>query len=615
MSEVSLDDDDLPQDEQMEELAEKLRPLHEAAGVPLPDEAAKTAPMLYVGTEKTRPPSYKLADELGKLVGGKQLLFIRGGQTVTIDPVTGVCEEMTPHAFVTWVVQRAGIVLYKGKVTDDQTGKQKIVEGDLGVDLARVILASPNFRIRLPVVETINRVRLPVLRDQYDERKDSARKGFRKIELLSEGYDAGSKTFTLIGLHYDPDLDAEEGNAWLCHLLRDFQWGDNLRSKSVFAQYFITLFCRGLFIGRAPFGVFVSNLPGSGKSKLAQLCIEPVEGSVGAPSGWNIDDKQETRKELDAAAQDFATYMWFDDVDRIKVRSTDLNRFITSKTWSCRVMGTGLRFKGPLRAMVLMTGNGLTVDDNLERRTLWVDLFARMKASDRPIAPDRIELNEAFFENEENMKKCLAVMWSMVRYWDERNRPKTKQRSLEGFESWCEVVASIAETGGFPKGLAAYEAPDGGNQEGRDWKLLATALIDSFCIAKKADKAEVTMRDVIRCARMNGLFQDVLQSLDQVLQDLEEKAALKKHKWREVEESAYDEEDPTSFKLREPNAAERRMQAAAWTDKAMDSSWAKRFRKSAVAGQYFPGKDGRMYEFGDRGASRQSKFVLAVVGK
>ncbi len=56
-----------------------------------------------------------------------------------------------------------------------------------------------------------------------------------------------------------------------------------------------------------------------------------------------------------------------------------------------------------------------------------------------------------------------------------------------------------------------------------------------------------------------------------------------------------------------------RLQAAEWTDKSMDSTWAKRFRKSAVAGQYFAGKDGRMYEFGDRCASRKSKFVLAVV--
>ncbi len=606
--------DELPTDNTLEELAERLRALHALAEVTLPDEAAKAAPTLYVGAEKSRPPPYKIADELGKLIGGKQMLFLRNGVAVTIDPVTGTCEEMSPHAFVTWVVQRAGIVLVKGYVTEGESGKKKILEGDLGVDLARVVLASPNFRAKLPVVEAINRVRMPAFRDELDEQGKPERKGFRKLALLAEGYDAHTRTYTLAGGHFRDDLDPIEATDWLAHLLRDFQWGDELRSRSVFVQYFISLFCRGLYIGRAPFGVFVSNLPGSGKSKLAQLCIEPVEGAVGAPSGWNIEDKQETRKEMDAVAQDFASYLWFDDVDRIKVRSTDLNRFVTSKTWACRVMGTSQRFKGPLKALVLMTGNGLTVDDNLERRTLWVDLFARMKASERPIAADRIELNEQFFEDEANMKHCLAVMWSMVRYWDEADRPRTKQRSIEGFDSWCEVVASIADCCGFKKGLAPYEAPDGGNQEGREWKLLATALIDQYCIARKADKAEVTMRDVIRVARLHGLFQDVLSSLDQVLADLEERVAMKKFKWREVEQHDYEDEDPTSFKLREATGEEKRLQAAEWTDKSMDSTWAKRFRKSAVAGQFFTGKDGRMYEFGDRGASRKSKFVLAAVG-
>ena len=617
MSDPTLDDDDeeLTADEQMVELAERLKPMHEAAGVPVPDKAAMTAPMVYVGTEKARPPSYELADELGKLVGAKSVLFMRNRVLVTIDPVTGVCEEMSAETFATWVVQVCGLILYKGKQVDEQTGRMKIVKGDLGVGMARVILASPNFRIRMPVVEAINRVRLPVFRDVKDERKDEKRKGFRKIELLPEGYDAASKTYTLIGLHWDQELDVTKANEWLCHLLRDFQWGDEMRSRSVFVQFFISLFCRGLYIGRAPFGVFVSNLPGSGKSKLAQLCIEPVEGAVGAPSGWNIDDKQETRKEMDAAAQDYAAYMWFDDVDRIKVRSTDLNRFISSKTWSCRVIGTGRRFNGPLRAMVLMTGNGLTVDDNLERRALWIDLFARQAAKDRSISKDRIELNEAFFEDTQNMAMCLAVQYAMIRHWDNLGRPRTKQRFIESFESWSEIVAGISEANGFGNGLAPYEAPDGGNQEGKEWKLLAVALIDKHCIEKKADKAEVTMRDVIKMARLQGLFQDVLNSLDAVVSDLERQVTLKKFAWAKVENDKYDEDDATSFKTREPTDEDKRLQAAEWTDKAMDSTWAKRFRKSAVAGQHFAGKDGRMYEFGDRGASRKSKFVLAVVGR
>lgn len=606
----------LPQDTSLEKLADKLRPLHDAAGVTQPDEAAKTAPTIYVGVEKNRPPPYKLADELGKLLQGRDLLFMRAGTVVTIDPVTGHCEPMDAETFVTWIVQRAGIVMVKGYNTDDN-GKRKIIEGDIGVNMARVILKSPNFRVRLPVVESINRVRLPVWRDELDERNEEQRKGFKKIELLPEGYDAPTKSFTCLGWDYDTDLDPDKAIKWLNRLIRYFPWGDEERSKAVFVQYFITLFCQNLYIGKAPFGIFASNLPGSGKSKLAQLCVEPVIGPAASPSGWNVEDKQETRKELDAAAQNFSSYMWFDDVDRITVKSTDLNRWITSKTWSCRVIGTKNTFQGPLKAMTIMTGMSLKVDDNLDRRALWVDLFARMKASERPIEEDRIHLNEEFFANEDNMRQCLAVCYAMVRWWDECWRPCTQQRFIEGFESWSSIVPSIVERCGFRKGLAKYEAPDGGDIEGREWKMLATVLIDEFCIAKGADKAEVSMRDVIRVARLNGLFQDVLGSLDQVQRDLEEKVALKKFRWKSViqEMTPENEEDPTYFKERDPTKEEQRLQAAEWTDKATDSTWAKKFRRSAVAGQYFEGKDKRTYEFGDRCSSRKSKFVLAVVGK
>lgn len=605
----------LPQDTNLERLADKLKPLHEAAGVTPPDQAAKLAPTLYVGKEKTRPAPYKVADELGKLLQGKDLLFMRAGELVTIDAVTGHCEPMDAETFVTWVVQRAGIVLVAGYREDD-SGKRKIIEGDLGVNMARVILKSPNFRVRMPIVETINRVRLPVWRDVLDERGEERRKGFRKLDFLPEGYDAATRTFTCMGWDYDMNLAPEEAVQWLRKLLQYFPWGDEERSKSVFVQYFLTLYCQNLYIGKAPFGIFVSNLPGSGKSKLAQLCIEPIVGPGASPSGWNTDDKQETRKEMDAAAQNFSAYLWFDDVDRIVVKSTDLNRWITSKTWTCRVLGTRQIFQGPLRAMTIMTGNGLKVDDNLDRRTLWVDLFARMKASERPIEKDRLELNEEFFANEDMMKMCLAVQCAMVRHWDDDGRYRTRQRLIEGFESWSATVGSIVEACSFEKGLGRYEAPDGGDVEGRDWKALATALIDEYCIRRNADKAQVTMRDVIRVARLNGLFQDILGSLDQIQRDLEERVALKKFKWRAVsEESAGEDGDDPFYSEKEPTAEDKRHQAAEWTDKSMDSTWAKKFRRSAVAGQYFVGKDGRTYEFGDRGAGRKSAFVLAVVGK
>lgn len=603
-----------PPDKRLEDLAEKLRGVHERCGLPLPDDLALSAPVLYVGAEGRRPPIQRLARAVSELLAGKDLLFMRAEEVGEIDAVTGKWAPMTPQVFVTWIYERGGILPVKDFKKDEATLKSVPVEGELGVEQARLILASANFRAKLPIVERINRVKLPVMREERDER------GLRKIELLQPGYDVETLTFTALGDgdDYDEMLDPAKAVEWLKLLTRDFPWGDEERSRAVFVCAFLTLFCRNLYNGKAPMFIFVSNLPGSGKSMLTQICIAPVMGDDTAASGWNRDDRQETRKELDATAQEFAPYLWFDDVDRCKVASTDLNRWLTARAWACRMIGTGVKFKGPLYAATFLTGNGVTADDNLERRSLWVDLFARQASNERDKAQDRIELNDAFFESKENMAQCLAVMWALVRWWDEgASRTVTKQRAIESFEGWSEVVPSIAEAAGFRKSLARYEAPDAGNAEGKEWRALAAALIAEHCTAKEAKAAIVTMRDVIRTARLQGLFQEVLMSLEQVVRELDEKAALKRWKWKAPAATGGGDEfglddDADADEISEE---EKRLQAAEWSDRKMDSTWAKAWRKAAVAGQWFKAADGHVYVFGDRSSHKGSRFEIRRVEK
>lgn len=611
-------------DPRLAALADRLRPMYERAGLPLPDEAVLTCPVLYVGREGNRPPIQRLARMVSDLLSGQNKLFLRGNEIGEINPMSGEWKPMTPHAFQTWIYDAANIMPVKDwdRAGD---GKRVPIEGELGTDQARVILASDNFRTKLPKVTQINRVKLPVYREALDERGSETRKGFRKIELLQPGYDAETQTFTTAsGEDFNENLDPDEAVKWLKKLMRDFPWGDPERSRGVFVAAFLTLFCRNLFIGKAPLFLFVANLPGSGKSMLTKLCIAPVVGDDTAPSGWNRDDRQETRKEMDACAQVFSPYLWFDDVDRCKVMGTDLNRWLTGSTWACRVMGTKEIFKGALKTVTFMTGNGITTDDNLERRTLTIDLFARQRSNERKKEDDRIELDEGFFNKEENMRQCLAVCWALVRWWDENgDRIVTSQRPVESFEHWSSIVPSIAEFATFPKSLAPYEAPDGGNQEGKEWKTLAGILIDEFCTKRGATSAEVTMRDVIRTARLNGLFQDKLFSLEQITKELEEKVRTKKWTWKPAKgdnservpmgvdddgEPIYNKND--GWKPGELTDADKRLQAAEWTDRSMDSSWAKAWRKAAVEGQWFPDKEGKLYEFGDRSSNKGSKFVI-----
>ena len=84
----------------------------------------------------------------------------------------------------------------------------------------------------------------------------------------------------------------------------------------------------------------------------------------------------------------------------------------------------------------------------------------------------------------------------------------------------------------------------------------------------------------------------------------------KKFDWREVEVAFED-----GVGLRHPEEHEKRLQAAEWTNRAMDSAFGKAFKKAALAGQWFQGSDGKTYEFGKRGDGKlASQFVIRALG-
>lgn len=612
----------------VEKLSDNMRALHEAAGVELPDNLATRAPTIFVGRDGSRPPVQKLIKVMVDVLRHKGI-YKRGTDVGTIDPISGTWETMSPLRFVSWVPE-SGVMPVSGY------GKNSgiPVEGEIGVEQARLILASTEFKVKLPEIETINFVRMPVMRDELDEHGDlgelaqDKRKGFRKIELLPYGFDAETKTFTIRGgPSYAEDMDPDEAYKWLNHLLEYFSWADKDRMAVQLAAMF-SAYGRFLYSGKSPFFLWNSNLPGSGKSRLTELVLRPVFGQVGG-EGYDQQDKQELKKTLDKVAQGFQPYLWFDDLDRIKLRSPHLNRWATIGMWEGRVMGTKEGFKVPIRPVTCFTGNQVTMDDNLARRTLQVDLFARQQAKDRVLPPDAVMIEDDFFNSETRMGEVLACLWALIRHWDVFNRQphmiystdksgavvKVKARPLESFEGWSRVIPAIVCFANFGNPLAPFESPDAGDQDTRDFRTLAKALIKAHCTTKKDGEdvllpsAMVTMRDIVRCARLEGLFADKLWTLDQVMELLLERERTKKFQWKNITMEIVGGETMD----RAPEEHEKRDQAAQWTDRAIDSSWSKFFRKAAVAGQYFPSASGVLYEFGDRSSSRGSKFALRRV--
>lgn len=596
------------------ELAAGLADMREMAGIaPSESEAMEAQTIL------TKAPIDDIAARVAQLLqasDGRHGLFRRGTEIGTIDEETGVFEVMTPADFITWLPRVRGVLpiqgWMKGPMNPD-TGKPtwKPIKGELTEHQAKVILKSRDVRTKLPVLEHIHKVKMPVMRKtEMDGRGEPSRGGFRKIELLQHGYDAESRTYTLRSdLDYDENMPAKDAAGFIEELLKWFPYGDNAtgRSMAIVIGGMLTLYCARLFKGRSPMFFLNANLPDSGKSRLGQLMIWAVHGSAGR-AGFSYEDKNEVRKALDAVAQENGPYVFFDDVARGKVRNEDLHRWLTAPDWNCRVIGTKQNFNGPLYAATVMTINQGKLNEDLERRTLIVDLFSRVKGEDRVLPTTAIMLDDDFFADDKMRSKVLAALWSLVKYWDDSGRPplRTVQGALvkpkNSFEGWSRLVPAVAGAAGFANMLEKYDAPDGGNEEGRDIEKLMRAVIKEKLPKRPENLPEtesqiviITLQEVVGVARQNRLLQDTLWTTESVLESKDEKSGFKNNK------PCPDFMDEDEWE---------RAQAEIWMNPSMKSKFGKMFKHQAAGGRFWSTEDGDVVEVGSRESNDLAKVRL-----
>ncbi len=615
-----------PKDGNLERIGENLRGMHDRAGVPPPETIAKSAPGIYVGVERNRPPPDEFCRELSALLRTRGL-FIRNKVVGKINENTGEFEMMTPHDLVTWVPDVAGVVPFEEKKFDPETGREKMKKGAIGIEQARIFLASTDLKAKLPVIEHVNLVPLPVYRDELDERKDPKRKGFRKIELLRPGYDASTKTFTChSGILLDEKTEPIELCEWALKILKTFDWsgkdekGFSDRMAAHLAMQ-ISVFARHLFVGKIPGFFYTSNQEGSGKGVLILWCLQAVFRFLG-PMTIDPFDRKELINGLNTIANSGTEYLFADELPPdLQLRDPNIARWLTTKWWENRGMGQNqVISKVKIEKMLtVFAQNRGKLDRNLARRFIQVDLFMHQSSTDKRLAPDTILLEDEWFGDDENLNKILSLSWAMIRMWDNAGRPKSKDPVRKSFESWSRIVPAIVENAGFGRPLATFDEPGSGDDDTRELKKLARALFDKHLRVEQEDgsftwkdREMVMFGDIMTCARLNGLFEDKLMSVDDVLRILNNRKGFK---WEDVPL------DATELKLAgekrtmsDPDEEDKRLQAAGYSDEKIGSAFGKYFKKhAAVDGIWFEASNGTLYQFGDKGNSRGSRYLLQRV--
>ncbi len=362
---------------------------------------------------------------------------------------------------------------------------------DVGASLnegdARGILVSQQFLEHLKSIRHVNTVRLPVLRPGG------------KIELLPEGYDRETETFTDAQVDYSEDVTFESAKAELQDLFGEFRFADGERSRSVAVSALVGLYAKQLLRPGElrPAFTYLKNAEGSGATTCAACAIVPLLGAL--PIGSKARDDDEMRKSLTSAIRTGQEVIFLDNL-RGQLNSPALEAFVTAPTWTDRLLGANEVFTGQNNTTVFITSNGLTITPDWRRRSLFIELhLSEERAEDKIFArPLSIPILMGL------RPKILASCWALVKHWDEQGRPGPS-RSHSAFPAWAATIGGIVECAGFGCALQTANVAIVADEDGQNMRQLVAAMTPST--------AYTSSELVTLCRRINA-FDGLVGSTD-----------------------------------------------------------------------------------------------------
>lgn len=574
----------------------ELALLMEKAKVDVPQEVGELVPEVCSQLEVC-DLSERIGDFLAPLAErGFEALYNMGGIPKTVEEESGKLEVMDAARFVSWLGRRV-----KTFTVDRKSGEK--VYGSISEQRAKQILVDKEFLRKLPELKAVNAIKLPVVREDG------------RVELLKPGFDAESGIYTAHGgVAYDENMDAGEARIKWRKLHKHFLWGDSGRSKAVHLAAALSGFCRGMLAGcPVPMFLYNANRPGSGKGRLVEFVLCGVFGQAGTTALHA--EPANFRKEMNAVAENFQPFVFFDNIKGF-LANAQLEEWLTTPTWNGRVIGTGKSFSVEIQAITVMSGNQLTLGDDMKRRTLWVDLFADQAISKRVLPPDVVPMTKRWVM--QHRGEILAMLWAFVRnYFDAKSGkvPKVNYkapRSLGSFEDWSDLVPHICLANTFFDPTEEPDLPDAGNTDEADREKTIVRAIEKFLLPSGRQSVNVTLSQMAGCARdVNGMV-SVLGTMEDTLRDL-----LNGKRWpkREFRDALQGEDGEFHVSgVREPETdEEKRLVAAEFLGegtpqaKSMSTSFGRWIRKE-LQGLFVLG--GKKYRFGDRKNARGSTFLL-----
>lgn len=428
-------------------------------------------------------------------------------------------DTMKPSTFISWAERY--FLPYKTRI--DAKGNPHDVLRSMSRDIATYALESHDYRETMPEIHRTRPIPMPLITPSGD------------MHLAVPGYHRESHTYTyppntpvtdplpiqhkdLPPSHgyYDDTMSLQHAVTTLYHLHHEFPFADwsapfspdyfttsdTIRTSRSFACQIaacLALFAAGCLPPEASRMGFLynANSQRSGKTLLAKIAIATIFGTFKTQS-WRPSD-EEMQKLLDSETLAASNYICFDNIRGI-LASQPLEGFMTTPTWTGRILGKSEMFEAENNTTIFITGNNLNIGTDVMQRFLTIDLnIEEANVQDREV---KHIIDDVWLKSPANRHTTLSALWTLVRYWNKAGRPHATGKPYLGFEQWGRTIGGIIENAGLGNILERPVLTNAGDTESSDMAELVAHLCPPA-----TRHAEYTFQQVIDTMHEHGLVE------------------------------------------------------------------------------------------------------------
>lgn len=363
------------------------------------------------------------------------VLFIRGGSLVrTVHDESGsVSVESIDDTTLRGYLARAADFR---RASQERGGDMRLTATSPPREIAQDILAMCSDREYFPVLAGFSQ--FPLVRNDGSIR-------------LESGYDRDTQIYLDLdpvfeGIHVSEapiDIELETAVENLLDVIHDFPFESPI-DRANFIGLLIGILLRKQF-PCVPMAVLDAPQPGTGKTLLGLILLlifVGVMGPVLTPPRANSEEWWKLLASLLIAGKHI---ILFDNLVS-RLESEALAAVLTSAIYEARILGRSQTMAVPQQATIIVTGNNVTLTEDLARRSFWIRLNAKVGDPYRRSGfrhPDLL----SFVAN--NRRKLMESLLTLVRGWYSAGCPETRTPTIGSFENWSRIVGSILAHAGI----------------------------------------------------------------------------------------------------------------------------------------------------------------------